>query len=80
MVATDSNGYIWVYDMATSAWTASTVAGVQPWTTVATSANGDVIVVGTGPGAVFVSKDGGVTWTQDTGGGTQNWSCEWEGR
>ena len=50
MVATDSNGYIWVYNSANSSWVASTYAGTEPWTAVATSADGNVIVVGTGPG------------------------------
>ena len=76
MVATDSNGFIWVYDTATSTWAPSTQAGVQPWTAVATSADGSVIVVGTGPGAVLVSKDGGSTWAQDTSAGVQYWSCK----
>ena len=75
MVATDKDGYIWIYDTASSTWTASTYAGTEPWTATAISADGSVIVVGTGPGAVFVSKDGGATWAQETGGGIQNWSC-----
>lgn len=50
MVATDSNGYIWVYDTATSTWIASTYAGMEPWTAAATSVDGSVIIVGTGPG------------------------------
>lgn len=81
-MAADANGYIWVYNRSNGTWTPSTFAGVQPWTTVAMSANGQVIMAGTSSGLVVVSNNNGGTWAQDPSAGVQNWTgqcCAWIG-
>ena len=73
-MAVDHDGLIWTYNASAAAWTPRTLAGIQPWSAATMSANGQIIAVGTGPGAVYLSEDGGATWYQDTSGGLQYWT------
>lgn len=72
-VAADAGGKLWTNNNGT--WIEQTYLGPnQPFSATAVSADGSVIVAGTAPGPLFISVDGGSTWTRDSSAGSQEWT------
>ena len=72
-VAADNDGTLWTNNNGT--WVPQTYLGSsQPFSATAVSADGSVIIVGTSPGPLFISRDGGSTWTRDASAGSQDWT------
>jgi hypothetical protein len=79
LVATVSDGYLYLSTNSGVAWTTNTTQGLQYWSSAASSASGYNLVatVGTSSktGSIFTSADGGNTWTKRNTTQIQNWSA-----
>jgi len=75
-----SGGYIYTSTNGGYTWTAQTSAGARAWETIASSANGTILIAtatggypqcSSGAGGIFVSTNGGANWTcTDDGSGS----------
>jgi len=71
-------GSIWIGSNVTSmlTWTQKTIPGAANLSCVAHSTNGSVLVAAENPGYIYVSTDGGNTWSKQVGldnSGNGNW-------
>ncbi len=62
---------------SSAGWVQRTSAGINPWMSVTTSADGTKLAAtsnNNGNGYIYTSTDSGVTWTQRTGAGFKFWT------
>jgi len=73
-------GDIWTSTNGGATWVDRSSAGTRDWHTIASSSNGNILVVGdfgtvgVSGGQIYVSTNGGSTWSAQNSAGSQSWT------